>query len=238
MSVQRELLSTLLAAVLLGGCASDPTPTSTGGIEVPLTPTGDPGTLAYQAPDLNPATYKALLIEPADVYPGKDEDFDKVSVQDRQMLADQITSEFRRTLVAQFPLTNQAGPGVVRLHLSLVGIDQSVPVLSTALRLLPVGMVMTAVRSAENKPARLTGSVTIAGVARESDTGKILGAMVSRCSPPAYDISSGMSLLGASERGITHGAESFRYLLGKLKQNGGQWSDPKSSSSKPTPAAQ
>ena len=211
-------VTALIVLVVLPGCASDPTPASTAGIDVPLSPTSDPSTLAYRAPDLDVSRYRALLIEPADVYPGKEDNFDGVSMDDRKALADRITSEFRRVLVAKYPLANQPGPGGVRIHLSLAGIDESVPVVSTALRLLPFGMVMTAVRSAEGKPAKLTGSVTIAGVARESDTGKVLGAMVSRCAPPAYDIGSGMSLLGAAERGVTHGAEQFRDLLDQLQQ--------------------
>jgi hypothetical protein len=213
---RRLSLPLLLAAALLSGCASDPTPANTGGVEVPLTATSDPATLAYQAPDLDVSRYHALLIDAADVYPGKDEGFDGVSTADRQKLAAKITSEFLRVLSAKYPVTNKPGPGVVRLHLSLAGIDQSVPVVSTALRLLPFGMIMTGVRSAQGQPAKFTGSVTIAGIARESDSGKVIAAMVSRCSPPAYDISTGMSKLGASEKGITRGAEEFRDLLDKL----------------------
>lgn len=216
MALSRISLPCFMAAALLTGCASDPTPSNTGGIDVPLSPTGDPATLAYRAPDLDLSRYKALIIEPADVYPGKDEDFDNVSAADRLRLASMITSEFTRQLGARYALTNQPGPGVVRLHLSLAGLDESVPVVSTALRLLPFGMIMTGVRSAQGKPAKLTGSVTIAGVARESDTGKVLGAMISRCNPPAYDISSGMNLLGAAEKGISRGAQDFRDLLDRM----------------------
>ncbi len=216
MTSRRPIFAFLLSLALLSGCASDPTPSSTGGIEVPLSPTSDPATLAYKAPDLDLSKYHALLIEQADVYPGKDEDFDGASVADRQRLAGIITSEFSRVLGAEYSLASQPGPGVVRLHLTLAGLDETVPVISTALRLLPFGMIMTGVRSAEGKPAKLTGSVTIAGIAREADTGKILGAMVSRCSPPAYDVGTGMTLLGASTKGITRGAEQFRDLLKRM----------------------
>jgi hypothetical protein len=219
MNASRHACAALLCLLALGGCASNPAPANTGGVglEVPLDATSDPATLAYEAPDLDVSKYHAFLIEDAQVYHGDGADFDGTDPADCKRLAEKISAEFRRVLGEKYPIVDQPAPGVVRLQLTLAAINGSVPVVSTLLRLTPVGLGMTAIRSATGKPAKLTGSVTIAGMARDAVSGKILGAIVSRRSPPAYDLTSGLTTLGAAQEGITEGAVAFRDLVEKLQ---------------------
>ena len=203
-------------AVLFGGCASKPAGSDVINVNglIPITDTRMPDVRAYQAPSFDRSKYHGLYIEPTTIYTGPDADFGDTRPEDRQRIALKLNSEMQRVLSPDFHLVNAPGPGVVRLHLTLIGINQSHPVLSTALRLTPVGLVMTAARGVRDKPAAFVGSINMAGVAYDSGTGQVLAAVQAIVSPSAVNLTSGLTPLRAAELSTTRAAEAFRdYLL-------------------------
>jgi hypothetical protein len=202
-------------ALLLAACASKPAPDviDINGL-IPITDTKLPDVRAYRAPDFDRSHYHAILIDQANVYQGSDADFGSASPQDRERIAAMLTSEFRRVLGEQFHLVDQPAAGVVRLHLTLIGINESKPVLSTALRLTPVGLVMTAAQGVTERPAHFVGSINLAAVAYDSGSGKVLAAAQGVITPSAVNLTSGLTPLRAAELSTTKAAEAFRdYLL-------------------------
>jgi hypothetical protein len=217
-------LKTLIAVLagvtlLLAGCASKPANPGLINISglIPLSGTRLPTVHAYQTPTFDRSRYGGLLVEPTTVYRGSDADFGDVSEADRERIAAMLTSEFKRVVGANFRVVDQAGPGVVRLQMTLVGINQSHPVLSTALRLTPAGMVMSAARGVEGKGAPFTGAINVAGVAYESDTGQVLVAASAVISPSAVNLTSGLTPMRAAELSTTRAAEDFRDYLIRVK---------------------
>jgi len=206
-------------ALVLCGCAGKPTAPDVIDVNglIPIKETRLPNVRAYQAPDFDRSRYTGLLIEPATVYSGSDADFGGVGEQDRQRIAALLTAEFKRVLGAEFRLVDQAGPGIVRIDLALIGIDQSKPVLSTALRLTPVGLVMSATRGVQSKAAPFTGSINIAGVAYDSQSGRVLSAVQAVISPSAVNVTSGLTPLRAAELSTTRAAEAFRDYLNRTR---------------------
>lgn len=200
------------SAALIAGCAGTPETPSNSSVsaQVPLTATSDPNVFTYVAPDLKAAGYRGFLIDPVTIYDGSDADFGGASSDDKKQLAALLGKEFSRVLGERYAIVTAPGPGIVRLELTLVGINESRPLLSTALRLTPVGLGVTALRSAAGKPANFVGSVTIAGLAMDSASGKILGGAEAQISPPAYNLTSGLGMQRAAELGVTRGAEQFR----------------------------
>jgi Protein of unknown function (DUF3313) len=205
-------------ALLLAACATKPAPDviNINGL-IPIQDTKLPTARAYRAPDFHRSSYHGLLIDPADVYQGRDADFGKVSPEDRARVAAMLTSEFKRVLGAGIPLVDQPGAGIARLHLTLIGIDQSKPVLSTALRLTPVGLVMSAAKGVTDRPAPFVGSINVAVVAYDSESGKVLAAAQAVVSPSAVDLTSGLTPLRAAELSTTKAAEDFRDYLIRTK---------------------
>lgn len=208
----------VVASATLAGCASklDKPTHSEITSQVPLAPTKDPNVFAWQSPDLDVSRYNAFLIDPVTVYDGSDADFGGISAQDRQALADLIGKEFKRQLGENYAIASEPGRSVVRLRLTLIGVNQSRPVLSTALRLLPIGLALTAVKSAADKPATFTGSVTLAGVALDSESGQPIGGVEALVAPPAYDLTSGLGFQRAAELGIKRAAGEFRDYVDTL----------------------
>jgi hypothetical protein len=202
-------------ALLLVSCASKPEPQviNINGL-IPITDTKMPTIRAYRAPDFDRSRYHAVLIDQADVYQGSDAGFGSVSPQDRARIAALLTSEFKRVLGARLHVVEQPGAGVARLHLTLIGIDESKPVLSTAIRLTPVGLVMTAAQGVTDRPAHFVGSINLAVIAYDSVSGTVLAAAQGAISPSAIDLTSGLTPLRAAELSTTAAAEAFRdYLI-------------------------
>jgi Protein of unknown function (DUF3313) len=214
-----DALKVGVLALLLAACASKPTSPDVINVNglIPIQDTKLPDVHAYRAPDFDRSRYHAMLIDPANVYEGSDADFGKVSPQDRDRIAAMLTSEFKRVLGEQFQVVEQPGPGVVRLHPTLIGINQSKPVLSTALRLTPVGLVMSAAQGVTDRPAHFVGSINIAVVAYDSESGKVLAAAQALISPSAVNLTSGLTPLRAAELSTTKAAEAFRDYLIRTK---------------------
>jgi len=210
----RVLVLTGILTLALAGCATKaPDVININGM-IPIRDTKLPNVRAYQIPTFDRSRYHGLYIEPTTLYSGPDADFGSTSLEDRQRIAARLTSEMQRVLSPDFRLVNAPGPGVVRLHLTLVGINQSHPVLSTALRLTPVGLVLSAGHAVMDKPAAFVGSINMAGVAYDSESGQVLAAVQAVISPSAVDLTSGLTPLRAAELSTTRAAQAFRdYLL-------------------------
>jgi hypothetical protein len=213
----------LPAAVLglwLAGCASKPPDVINVSGMIPIPDTKSPDVHAYQAPTFERSQYHGLFIEPTTLYSGPEADFGNVSPEDRQKIAGKLNEEMQRVLAPDFRLVSAPGPGIVRLHLTLVGINESHPVLSTALRLTPVGLVMTAGKAVRDKPAAFTGSINLAGVAYDSQTGQVLAAVQAIFAPSAVNLTSGVTPLRAAELSTTRAAEAFHDYLMRTRAPG------------------
>ncbi|MBI1209237.1 MAG: DUF3313 family protein [Azospirillum sp.] len=210
--------SAIAAALVLGLAACTTTNSEpTGGLDakVPLSPGKEPDTVVYRKPNVDAAKYRGILVLPAQVYRGGDADFGDVSEKDKQALAAWLYAEFSRVLRKSNNVVMRPGPGIVSLQLSLIGVETSRPVLSTALRFTPAGAAMTAGKSLLGMPASFTGSSSFSAEIKDSATGELLGAFVTKQSPPAYNLASGLGELEAARLGITEGAEAFAKALAR-----------------------
>jgi Protein of unknown function (DUF3313) len=208
--------------LVLGACASSSTPKSTAGVndQLALAPGNHPGAFVYREPNLDPSHYKALVIDDTVVLSGAGTDFGKTSPQDQQRLALLLTTTLNDELRKRnYHLATGPGPGVARLHTSLIGITESKPAAATLLRLNPVGLGLTALKTAQDKPAAFTGSVTISGEITDSASGEVLAAFVATESPLALDLTSGLGTLRAAELGVQRGAHDFADALDREVRN-------------------
>jgi hypothetical protein len=207
------------ALLALAGCAS-PQPHSGAGIRKSY-PLGvsdrDEGALVYRAPDLQVGNYtRGFFLDPVTIYSGSDAEFSGLDEGRRRELAQNLLDEFRKALSEKYLIAPAPGPGVIRLRLTLVDVAISRPALSTALRLTPFGFAMTLGRQAAGLPGAMTGSVTFAGEIFDGGDGRLLGAFLTKQSPPALDITAGLGDLRAAQLGMRQGAESFRAAIDRL----------------------
>ena len=211
----RCLRLTICCGVLvLTSCASQ-APKTTGGLgNLPLEPSQYPGTLVYRAPDIQSGKYKSVFVDSADIYRAADADFGGASEEDKARLAEKLSTEFKNALTKHhYTLVSQSGQGVVRLHLILAGVRESKPVASTVLRLTPLGLGMSAAKTATGGSSALVGSATVSGELLDTETGEPLAGFVATESPIALDVTSGLGKLRAAELGIERGSEEFASAL-------------------------
>jgi|SRR5580700_9403585 hypothetical protein len=152
------------------------------------------------------AHYTKLLIDPVTVYTGADAQFGSVAPQDRRALADYVQHRFSAALDASWQPVQTAQPGALRLHLTLLGARSSVPVLSTASHLAPIGLVANAVLELSHDPGTFYGSASYAVELFDAQTGKLIWAYVEQRSAHALDITSSFRGLDAARAGVRHGA--------------------------------
>jgi hypothetical protein len=78
------------------------------------------------------------------VYTGGDSQFGSVPEDARQRIADYMHQQFTEVLGKELQITDSVAPHTARLHLTLIGLKTSTPVLSTATHVLPVGLLVNA----------------------------------------------------------------------------------------------
>jgi Protein of unknown function (DUF3313) len=163
---------------------------------------------------LHRSKYKGLYIAPTTLYSGPDAEFGNVNAEDREQIAAKLTTEMQRLLSPRLNVVVGPTAGTTRLQMTVIGINESHPVLSTALQLTGAGLVISATQAVRDKPAAFTGSINMAAVVYDSDTGQVLAARQGVFAPSAIDLTSGLTPLRAAELSTTRAAEAFRdYLL-------------------------
>ncbi len=147
----------------------------------------------YRKPGVVFSSYKTVLIEPTAVYAGPDAQFKDIAPADRAKFAVILTDALRAALAGSVGVAAKPGPGVLRLKLTLLGAEKTVGGVSTATRVMPIGLATNAIKSLAGKPGSFTGSALIALEVTDSRTGDLLAAAVRRESPDALDISATLS---------------------------------------------
>jgi hypothetical protein len=212
----------LAPAILLTACA-DQKPQQLQGVSGPAMSEQDIGgrpTLAYLAPGADLRKYKRFILDTVTVYRGSDAQFGDATDADKQQLAQYMHSTFANALGSRYSIVTKPGPDVARIHLTLGGLEDSTPVVSTASHVLPVGLVTNLVNEQSGKPASFSASVTIAGEIRDSQTNKLEVSFIQKRFPDAMDISDSMVARDGQKAAIKDTADTFRARVDKIQAGG------------------
>jgi hypothetical protein len=207
----------LLLPLLVAACASSSSPVAYQGLEsaTRLKPVKDdeaPFQYCDAAADFG--RYRAIEIDPVVVYEGADQQFGSVSAEDRRAVADYMRAQFGEILGARYAPAAVPGPDVLRLRLTLTGIETSTPVISTISHLMPVGLVVNGGLQAAGRNGTFFGSVSYAAELSDSATGTLFYAYVTRQTPDALDVTASLGSLAAAREGVRIGAAHLRDRLG------------------------
>ena len=104
------------------------------------------------------------------------EDDSKVSAADQQALCDYAYSTTVKELGKNFVLTNQPGPGVMKLSLALTDATSAVPVLRSISVVVPQARVLSAIKMVATGTYAFVGSAQGAAKLNDSVTGQLLAA--------------------------------------------------------------
>jgi Protein of unknown function (DUF3313) len=177
-------------------------------------PQGEHGAWTYLDPNVDLEKYTRFILESPRVYRGEGASYpSKVSEQDRDDIVQDFLDETRAAVEPKYPVVTEPGPDVARLRSRLIGVEHTVPYASTVTRLIPVGAAINMVSSAAGGGGTLTGSVTYAVEAFDSESGKVFAAGFRRLTPGAFDLS---STLGTKETARAVAKEAAAKLRARL----------------------
>jgi len=191
-----SLVSLALAGTLLAGCSQTAAPAPSimqrvqGETPAPPPPTGFLGNdyslmtppaegsdqkamLRYVNPNVNWGSYNKIMVAPVTYWAADDS---KVSAADQQALCDYAYSTTVKELGKNFVLTNQPGPGVMKLSLALTDATSAVPVLRSISVVIPQARVLSAIKMVATGTYAFVGSAQGAAKLNDSVTGQLLAA--------------------------------------------------------------
>jgi hypothetical protein len=163
----------------------------------------------------NFSKYDKVIVDPITVYRGQDNQFVKISEQDKNTLASYMQSQFTKKLRTRFAVVGSPAPGTLRIHLTLTGAKTTTPVLGPFSHLDVGGGVYNAVQAARDKEGSMTGSVAYAVEIYDATTNTLMSAYVTKQYPNAMNVGASFGALKASQVAIDKGADALMAHLRK-----------------------
>ncbi|XUY29875.1 DUF3313 domain-containing protein (plasmid) [Agrobacterium sp. rho-8.1] len=217
-SFSKASISLVFASCALGSCTTAD-PTAYTGLASAQHLKADPSDRSGRVPyrynsGTNWKQYDKVIVDPVTVYRGPDNQFVKVSEQDKTALASYMQSQFTQKLRTRFSVVSSPAPGTLRIHLTLTGAKTTTPVLGPISHLDVGGGVFNAVQAARDKEGSMTGSVAYAVEIYDATNNTLLSAYVSKQYPNAMNVGASFGALKASQVAIDKGADA---LLAQLR---------------------
>ena len=129
-----------------------------------------------------------------------------------------FVTETRTALGTAYPVVTTPGPDVARLRFTIAGVSETVPYVSTATRVIPIGAAINLLSQGAGRGGTLTGSVTYGIEAFDSQSGELVAAAVRRLTPGAFDISSTLGTKDTARAVARDAAGKLRARVDSLQQ--------------------
>jgi hypothetical protein len=159
-------------------------------------PTDEPGAWTYIAPGVDLGAYRRFILDSPRVFRGEGSGYGDLPDAEVRQIARMFNDETRAALGTAYPVVTQPGPGIARLRFTLIAVSETVPYVSTATRVIPIGAAINLLKGGAGGPGTLIGSVTYGVEAYDAQSGELVAAAVRELTPGAFDLS---ATLGTEE---------------------------------------
>lgn len=208
------ILFATLAFLSSAGQAQAPSKLSSAGALREDAGKGDSWT--YRNPQTLLKNYQSFLVQPTAVYSDPAAQWGSTTPEERQKFASYMTKALRDELVKTYTIVERPGPRVATLRLTLMGVQNTTPLVATASRLTPMGFALNGLKSIRGKSGSMTGSAQVALEVSDAVTGELLFAAVRRRAPDALDIEATLTTQKTVEAVADDVAKSVRAGLDKV----------------------
>ena len=147
----------------------------------------------YAQPVEKFAKYRTVMVADTKVYQGPDAQFEGIEPADRAKFAAIVTDELRSEIAKSFPAPAKPQADTLRIQVTLLGGEKTKGGVATATRVTPIGLGLSAVKSALGKQGTLTGSLLYAVEVYDAQTNELLLAAVRRRTPDPLDVPATLS---------------------------------------------
>jgi hypothetical protein len=151
------------------------------------------GSWTYKSPQANFAKYRRVMIDPVTLYTGPEANFKEIEPADQTKYATAVGDSFSKILRQKYQLVGGAAPDVLRIHVTLIGVEPTVGGVATASRILPIGLAVNAVRGAQSEGGTMTGGIDLAVEFFDSQSGELVAAAVRHIMPGALNFEATLS---------------------------------------------
>lgn len=170
----------------------------------------------YAQPVSRFAKYRTVIVLPTKVYQGADAQFEGIEPADRARFAAMITDELRSEMAKSFPAPAKPQADTLRIQVTLLGGEKTKGGVATATRVTPIGIGLSAVKSALGKQGTLTGSLLYAVEVHDAQTNELLLAAVRRRTPDPLDVPATLSTTDTVKAVAREFADGARKRLEQL----------------------
>ena len=178
----------------------------------------EPGAWTYIAPGARLADYRRFILDPPRVFRGEGSGYGDLPDAEIRKIAEMFNEETRAALGGAYPVVTQPGPGVARLRFTLVAVSETVPYVSTATRIIPIGAAINLLKGGAGGSGTLTGSVTYGVEAFDSQSGELVAAAVRELTPGAFDLSATLGTEETARAVARDAAAKLRARLDSLQR--------------------
>lgn len=208
-----RLLVIALLAVAMTGCASTK-PVAYSGIASSTVLTTNAKEEAERIPYSYATTvdwrkYTSIIVDPVEIYKGRDQQFEDMSAADKSALASYMQSQFSEKLKTRFAVVNSPARDTLRLKLTLTGANTTTPVLGPLLRFDIAGGLYNGVQAIRGREGAMTGYVIYAVEIFDAQSNRLLKAYITKQYPNAMNVVANFGALTASKTGIDKGADAL-----------------------------
>jgi hypothetical protein len=180
----------------------------------------EPGAWTYVAPGARLADYRRFILDPPRVFRGEGSGYGGLSDAEVQQIAQMFVEETRAALGTAYPVVTQPGPGVARLRYTLIAVSETVPYVSTATRVIPIGAAINLLKGGAGGAGTLTRSVTYGIEAFDAQSGELVAAAVRELTPGVFDLSATLGTEETARATARDAAAKLRARLDTLQQEG------------------
>jgi uncharacterized lipoprotein YmbA len=217
-SITGRHLAIAAACLALAACASAPPPIRYAQLDssAQLQPnTSDhSGRVPYAySSNVDWQKYANAMVDPTVIYSGVDSQFEKMSDENKQELAQYMQAQFTDTLATRFHIVSHPETGTIRVKLTLTGAKPTKQFMGTMMKFDLAGGGYNMVQSIRGKEGAMSGTVSYAVEIYDATTGQLLNAYVAKQYPNAMNVKATFGALSASKTGIKKGAQD---LLARL----------------------
>lgn len=180
----------------------------------------EPGAWTYIAPGAQLSAYRRFILDPPRIFRGEGSGYGDLSEADIQRIARMFVDETRVALGSTYPIVTQPGSDVARLRYTLIAVSRTVPYVSTATRVIPIGAAINLLKGGAGGAGTLTGSVTYGIEAFDSQSGQLAAAAVRELTPGAFDLGATLGTLETARAVAKDAAAKLRARLDSLQREG------------------
>jgi len=209
----------LVAVIFLTCCASKNSIEPTGFLSdySKLEPgKGDQVLRRWVDPDVDFSKYKKVMIDKVIFYFKDEKRQLGIKPDELKALASTFEKDLLDALKGAYPVVTEPGPDVLRIRIAITDVQAGNPVLGPASAVLPLGVAANALSNVTTGESLSVGEASIEAEFIDSQTGKVVAAMMDRRVGSTYSTGTVGGKWGHAKEAFQDWAKRLRQWLDKM----------------------